>query len=125
MKKFNPDVLISGIVGLIFLSEGIQKFLFPETLGSGRFERIGIPYANITVIIVAICEIVFGLLLTLRIRIKFSVIPLLIIIIGALYFTKYPLLRKEGPWTSAHEARTDLLMFTCLVFLSIKSIFKR
>ena len=32
MKKFNPDVLISGIVGLIFLSEGIQKFLFPETL---------------------------------------------------------------------------------------------
>jgi uncharacterized membrane protein YphA (DoxX/SURF4 family) len=125
MKKFNPDVLISGIVGLIFLSEGIQKFLFPETLGAGRFARIGIPYANITVIVVAICEIVFGLLLTLRIRIKISVIPLLVIIIGALYYTKYPQLRKEGFWTTAHEARTDLLMFVSLVFLAFKSIFKR
>lgn len=125
MKKFNPDVLISGIVGLIFLSEGIQKFLFPETLGAGRFARIGIPYAHISVIIVGISEIVFGILLTLRIRIKLDVIPLLIIIIGALYYTKYPLLRKEGFWPAAHEARTDLLVFTSLVFLAFKSIFKR
>ena len=125
MKKFNPDVLVSGIVGLIFLSEGIQKFLFPETLGAGRFARIGIPYSNITVIIVAICEIVFGLLLALRIRIKLVVIPLLIVIIGALFYTKYPQLKREGFWISAHEARTDLLMFTCLVFLSYKSFFKR
>jgi uncharacterized membrane protein YphA (DoxX/SURF4 family) len=125
MKKFNPDVLISGIVGLIFLSEGIQKFLFPETLGAGRFARIGIPYASITVIAVAICEIIFGILLTLRIRIKISVIPLMIIIIGALYYTKYPMLRKEGFWTTAHETRTDLLMFVSLVYLAYKSIFKR
>lgn len=125
MKKFNPDVLISGIVGLIFLSEGIQKLLFPETLGTGRFARIGIPYANITAIVVAICEIVFGLLLTLRIRIKLVVIPLLIIIIGALYYTKYPQLRKEGFWPTVHEARTDMLMFISLVYLSYKSFFKR
>ena len=125
MKKFNPDVLISGIVGLIFLSEGIQKFLFPETLGAGRFARIGVPYANITVIAVAICEIIFGILLVLRVRIKLSVIPLLVVIIGALYYTKYPLLRKEGFWPTAHEARTDLLMFVCLVYLAYKSIFKR
>lgn len=29
------------VVGLIFLSEGIQKFLFPELVGAGRFEKIG------------------------------------------------------------------------------------
>jgi hypothetical protein len=44
---------------------------------------------------------------------------------GALYYTKYPMLRKEGFWTTAHEARTDLLMFISLVFLAFKSIFKR
>jgi uncharacterized membrane protein YphA (DoxX/SURF4 family) len=125
MKKFNPDVLISGIVGLIFLSEGIQKFLFPETLGAGRFARIGLPYAHISVIAVAISEIVFGLLLLLRIRIKLVVIPLLVIIIGALFYTKFPQLKKDGFWTTAHEARTDLLIFTSLLFLGWKSFLKR
>jgi uncharacterized membrane protein YphA (DoxX/SURF4 family) len=125
MKKFNPEVLISSIVGLIFLSEGLQKFLFPETLGSGRFARIGVPYPGITVIVVALCEIVFGILLMLRFRIRLDVIPLLVIMIGALYFTKYPMLRKEGIWPTAHEARTDLLMFFSLLFLAFKSIFKR
>ena len=36
-------VLIRLLVGLVFLSEGIQKFLFPEALGVGRFVKIGIP----------------------------------------------------------------------------------
>lgn len=124
MKKFNPDVLISGIVGLIFLSEGIQKLLFPDALGAGRFIKIGIPYASITVIVVAISEIIFGLLLILRIRIKLAIVPLLIVIMGALYYTKYPLFRKEGFWPAVHDARTDLLMFTSLLFLTFKSWFK-
>ena len=124
MKRFNPGVLISGIVGLIFLSEGIQKLLFPGTLGVGRFEKIGIPYASVTAIVVAVCEIIFGILLVIRIRIKLAVIPLLIIIIGALYYTKYPQFRREGIWPTAHDARTDLLMFTSLIFLAFKSWFK-
>jgi uncharacterized membrane protein YphA (DoxX/SURF4 family) len=36
-------VIIRLLVGLVFLSEGIQKFLFPEALGVGRFTKIGIP----------------------------------------------------------------------------------
>lgn len=124
MKKFNPDVFITGIVGLIFLSEGIQKFLFPQTLGVGRFSRIGIPYPSIMVIVVAVTEIIFGLLLTIRIRIKLAVIPLLLVIIGAIYFTKYPMYKKFGFWHTAHEARTDLLMLFSLVYMAIKSIFK-
>lgn len=35
-------VLIRFLVGAIFLSEGIQKFLFPAELGVGRFARIGL-----------------------------------------------------------------------------------
>lgn len=124
MKKFNPDILISGIVGLIFLSEGIQKFLFPGALGSGRFSRAGVPYADTMAIVVAICEIVFGMLLVLRIRLKLVIIPLLIIMIGALFYTKYPAFKRSF-WKGAHEARTDLLMFSSLVFLFYKSMFKR
>ena len=36
-------ILIRLLVGAVFLSEGIQKFLFPATLGVGRFIKIGIP----------------------------------------------------------------------------------
>jgi uncharacterized membrane protein YphA (DoxX/SURF4 family) len=36
-------ILIRVAVGSIFLSEGIQKFLFPTELGAGRFVKIRIP----------------------------------------------------------------------------------
>jgi putative oxidoreductase len=35
--------LIRILVGWVFLSEGVQKFLFPDALGVGRFVKIGIP----------------------------------------------------------------------------------
>lgn len=36
-------LLIRILVGWVFRSEGLQKFLFPESLGVGRFTKIGIP----------------------------------------------------------------------------------
>lgn len=36
-------ILIRLLVGAVFLSEGIQKFLFPDQLGVGRFLKIGLP----------------------------------------------------------------------------------
>jgi hypothetical protein len=36
-------LLIRILVGWAFLSEGIQKFLFPDSLGVGRLVKIGIP----------------------------------------------------------------------------------
>ena len=36
-------ILIRVLVGWVFLSEGIQKFLDPAALGAGRFAKIGIP----------------------------------------------------------------------------------
>jgi uncharacterized membrane protein YphA (DoxX/SURF4 family) len=35
-------IFVRLAVGLVFLPEGIQKLVFPEILGSGRFARIGI-----------------------------------------------------------------------------------
>ncbi len=53
-------VLIRLIVGAVFLSEGIQKFLFPEALGVGRFLKIGIPSPEITAPFVGVVEIICG-----------------------------------------------------------------
>ena len=39
--------LIDFLVGCVFLAEGIQKFLFSESLGVGRFIKIGIPAPEI------------------------------------------------------------------------------
>jgi putative oxidoreductase len=36
-------VLIRLYVGAVFLFEGIQKFLHPDALGTGRFDKAGIP----------------------------------------------------------------------------------
>jgi putative oxidoreductase len=40
-------LLIRILVGWVFLSEGIQKFLFPDSLGVGRFVKIGIPWPSL------------------------------------------------------------------------------
>ena len=33
-------ILIRVLIGAVFLAEGIQKFLFPDIVGAGRFEKI-------------------------------------------------------------------------------------
>jgi putative oxidoreductase len=40
-------VLVRLLVGNVFLSEGIQKFLYPAELAAGRFAKIGIPAPKI------------------------------------------------------------------------------
>ena len=52
-------LLIRIVVGIVFLSEGIQKFLFPNDLGVGRFIKIGIPAPQIMAPFVGVCEIFF------------------------------------------------------------------
>jgi hypothetical protein len=52
-------------LGAIFLSAGIQKFLFPDELGVGRFVKIGIPAPSVMAPFVGVCEIVCGVLILL------------------------------------------------------------
>lgn len=54
-------LLLRILVGWVFLSEGIQKFLYPDALGAGRFAKIGIPVPQYTAPFVGGIEIVFGL----------------------------------------------------------------
>jgi uncharacterized membrane protein YphA (DoxX/SURF4 family) len=129
MKKFQiilfktvddyRSILPRLIVGLVFLSEGIQKFLFPELVGAGRFERIGFANPDFLASFVASFEIICGLFLLIGLITRLASIPLLIIMLTAITTTKIPVLLEEGFWKMAHDARTDFAMTVLLIFLLI------
>ncbi len=123
-------VLVRFIVGLVFLVEGILKFLYPVELGAGRFAKIGIPAPGAMGPFVAVVEVVCGALLILGLLTRLATIPLIIDISTAIVSTKIPVLLGHGFWGLAlaklphygllsmiHEARTDVSMLLGLLFL--------
>ena len=125
-------ILIRIMVGGIFFSEGIQKFLFPADSGSGRFDKIGIPYPEFSAGLSGTFEILCGILLLVGFLTRLATIPLLINITVAILSTKVPVLLHTGFWGFSlakasyygvwgflHEARTDLSMVLGLLFLLI------
>jgi uncharacterized membrane protein YphA (DoxX/SURF4 family) len=113
------SILPRLIVGLVFLSEGIQKFLFPELVGAGRFEKIGFANPEFLAPFVASFEIVCGIFVLIGFSVRVAAIPLLIIMITAITTTKIPILTEKGFWQMAHDSRTDFAMTLLIVFLII------
>jgi len=111
--------LIRLMVGAVFLSEGVQKFLFPDQLGAGRFAKIGLPAPEMLGPLVGSFEIVCGTLVLLGLATRLAAIPLLVIMSVAIVTTKLPMLAERGFWVMAHEARTDWAMFLGALFLLI------
>jgi putative oxidoreductase len=114
-----PGLIIRLAVGLIFLSEGIQKFLYPATLGNGRFEKLGIHPATFWAPFTGCFEIVCGLLIVVGWLTRLAVVPLLVIMLVAFVTTKWPELLEKGFWVMAHDGRTDFAATLLLVFLFI------
>ncbi len=110
-------LLIRILVGWVFLSEGIQKFLSPDSLGVGRFMKIGIPSPQVMAPFVGVVEIVCGSLVLVGLFTRLATVPLLIDIAVAIYSTKIVTFAKNGFWGTLHEARTDVSMLLGLVFL--------
>jgi putative oxidoreductase len=113
-------ILIRILVGFVFLSEGIQKFLFPEIRGVGRFEEIGMPAPEFFGYFVGSFETFCGFLVLTGTYIRLAVIPLITIMLFAIFLTKVPILQDQGFWAAAHAARTDLSMLICSIFLLAK-----
>jgi len=111
--------LIRLLVGLVFLSEGIQKFLFPASLGAGRFLKIGIPAPQAMAPFVGAIEIICGSLLVLGLLSGLATVPLLSVISVAIASTKLPMLFAGNLWGMAHEARADYSMPMGLLFLLV------
>lgn len=112
-------ILIRLITGAVFLSEGVQKFLFPGDLGVGRFVKIGIPAPEVMAPLVGIFEIGCGILILLGLLTRLAAIPMIIDMLVAISTTKIPLLINKGFWAMAHEARTDWSMLLGSIFLLI------
>ena len=113
-------VLIRLAVGLIFLTQGILKYLDPA-MGVIRFTRIGFPHPYFTAHFVGTFEIVCGFLVLIGLWTRAAAVPLLIVIAIAIATTKIPELFRphQGFWYMVGDARTDFAMLCSLVFLII------
>src|ERR1035438_3722111 len=88
-------ILIRLLVGGVFLSEGIQKFLLPEDQGVGRFAKIGIPAPEIMAPFVGVCEIVCGVLFLLGLLTRFAAITMIINMLVTIWTTKGPICSEQ------------------------------
>jgi putative oxidoreductase len=96
-------ILIRLMVGAVFLSEGIQKFLYPAIRGAGRF-----------------FEIACGLAILIGILTRLSAIPTLIIMLVAIATTKSTVFLEEGFWVMMHGSRTDWAMLLGSIYLILR-----
>jgi putative oxidoreductase len=111
-------IFIRLAVGLIFLTQGILKYIDPH-MGVLRFAKIGFPYPDLTAHFVGTFEIACGLLVLIGLFTKLASIPLLIVILTAIATTKIPELFRanQGFWFMVSDARTDFAMTMSLLFL--------
>lgn len=115
----NRAILVRLIVGLVFLTEGIQKYLFPDLLGTGRFLTIGFSNPAFWAYFTGTFEVLCGTLVILGLITRLASIPLIIIMVTAFITTKIPILVHKGIWPWAHEYRTDFAMTLLLIYLVI------
>jgi uncharacterized membrane protein YphA (DoxX/SURF4 family) len=126
-------MLVRIVVGIIFVTEGVLKFMMPAALGAGRFAHIGFPFPSALAPLVGGVEIAAGAAVLFNFYAGDAAILLLCVIVTALVTTKIPILlqRPLGPFHAPkdlavsgwlgflHEARTDLAMLFCLVAILI------
>jgi len=112
-------IIIRLMVGTVFLSEGIQKFLYPATRGAGRFEKIGLPSSEFLGTFIGYIEIICGTMILLGLLTRLASIPTLIIMLVAITITKTEILTNDGFWAMMHASRTDWAMLLGSLFLII------
>jgi putative oxidoreductase len=125
-----PTIFIRIMVGGIFLSEGLQKFLYADEVGAGRFAKIGLPLPELLAPFVGSVEVVCGGMVLAGVLTRLAILPLLGVIIVAFLTTKVPILLghefmgfslkplpRYGFLSMLHEARTDICMMLGLIFL--------
>jgi len=110
-------LFIRVMVGGVFLSEGIQKFLFADIRGAGRFVSIGLPLPEVLGPLVGAFEIICGLLILIGLATRLATIPLIVIMLVAIVTTKLPQIAESGIWVMLHASRTDFSMLLGSLFL--------
>ena len=112
--------VIQVVVGMIFIQEGILKFLIPE-LGYERFLQTSLPYPATVASLVGGIEIMAGTMLLINLQVFVAAFSLLFVMSGALLFTKVPLIFTSGVAMTLHQSRLDFLLCVLLVFILVSS----
>ncbi len=127
-------ILVRLLVGLVvFFPEGVQKLVFADILGAGRFVRIGIPYPDLMGPFVGVVELACGALIIFGLLTRLAAVPLIVVMVVALVSTKLPIwaghdiwifhvakLPRYGFWSMAHEARADFTMLLGCLYLLVE-----
>lgn len=114
-----PTLIPRLIVGLIFLSEGLQKYITPDITGAARFAKISFAHPSFWASFTGAFEIACGIMIVTGLLTRFAAITLLIVMLVAFITTKVPILTQKGFWSFAHEYRTDFAMTLLLTYLLI------
>lgn len=102
-------------IGYVFISSGIVKLLVPDFIG--LFSSLGLPFPTTFLFLVATIEVACGALIIARMYLKYATVPLIAIMIGALFIAKLPILLNEGMLSFIFESRLDIVMLILLIFL--------
>jgi uncharacterized membrane protein YphA (DoxX/SURF4 family) len=135
MRAKIPMLLIRFVVGLVFVTEGILKYVRPEELGAGRFAQIGFPFSHLLAPFVGGVEIAAGVAVLLGVLAGEGALLLLAVMVTALISTKIPILTGQPLWIFhvprnvahtgvlgfMHEARLDVAMLFSLIAILIDS----
>lgn len=103
------------VIGYVFISSGIVKLLVPNFIVV--FSNLGIPLPHTTLFLVAMAEITCGALIMAKMFIHYATIPLLAIMIGAIFIAKLPILLGDGILSFVFESRLDFVLLILLIFL--------
>ena len=111
---------IGYVIGYVFITSGIMKLLVSDF--KSTFASLGIPFPEATLLLVALLEVACGTLIVARMYIRQASIPLIIIMVGAIFITKIPIFTSQGILTFAFEARLDIVMLILLFILWRKEV---
>jgi putative oxidoreductase len=124
-------LIIRLMAGGVFLWEGILKFVYVNQ-GVGRFTKLGFPNPEMTANVIAMGEIIGGMLLLFglftRVTAFYFIIEMIVAMLStkiALYLGTSPLPLppappKDGVWAVLHEIRSDYAQTLCCLFLLIE-----
>ena len=123
-------LILRLMAGGVFFWEGLLKLVYTNQ-GVGRFTKLGIPYPDVTAILIAVLEIVGGLLLISGLATRLIAIPFILEMLVAILSTKISLFLgtsplplppappKVGLWAVLHEIRSDYAQIATSAFLLI------
>jgi putative oxidoreductase len=123
--------LLRGMAGSVFLWEGIMKFAFANQ-GVGRFTKLGFPFPGPTADLVAVIEIVGGVLLLAGLQTRLVGMIFVIEMIVAVLSTKIsmflgtsplplpPVPPQTGFWAVLHEVRSEFAQMFVSLFLLLE-----